>query len=215
MRPDERGQLRAPPRRDAPPRALTARPCPRSCWPAGAQEADGQCTHWLRGGRLLKRTAPPAGPSTTTPGPCPCPRAGRPCHGFHAGTTDLRNIDSWWTTSPDAGVGVACEPANLIVIDIDAHSAPVPDRSRLLPGIQIHDSVDLDGLASRLRHHGTPGCRCIRRKSAQVRTRRPGRSRYWPCPARTAQCHLDSRRPRPRPPPYGKGAGRRSQFIDG
>ncbi|WP_405194429.1 bifunctional DNA primase/polymerase [Streptomyces anulatus] len=36
----------------------------------------------------------------------------------------MRNIDSWWTTSPDAGVGVACEPVNLIVIDIDAHSAP-------------------------------------------------------------------------------------------
>jgi hypothetical protein len=34
------------------------------------------------------------------------------------------------------------------VIDIDAHSATVPDRSRLLPGILIHDSVDLDGLAS-------------------------------------------------------------------
>jgi hypothetical protein len=36
----------------------------------------------------------------------------------------------------------------LIVIDIDAHSATVPDRHRLLPGIAIHDSVDLDGLAS-------------------------------------------------------------------
>lgn len=82
------------------------------------------------------------------PRTCRCPGAGRPCHGFHAGTTDLRNIDSWWTASPDAGVGIACGPANLIVIDIDAHSAPVPDRSRLLPGILIHDSVDLDGLAS-------------------------------------------------------------------
>lgn len=82
------------------------------------------------------------------PSTCPCPGEGRPCHGFHAGTTDRRNIDSWWTASPGAGVGVACGPANLVVIDIDAHSAPVPDRSRLLPGIRIHDSVNLDGLAS-------------------------------------------------------------------
>jgi hypothetical protein len=43
---------------------------------------------------------------------------------------------------------VACGGADLIVIDIDAHSAPVPDRSRLLPGIAIHDSVNLHGLAS-------------------------------------------------------------------
>jgi hypothetical protein len=43
---------------------------------------------------------------------------------------------------------VACGGADLIVIDIDAHSAPVPDRNRLLPGIPIHDSVDLEGLAS-------------------------------------------------------------------
>jgi hypothetical protein len=43
---------------------------------------------------------------------------------------------------------VACGGADLVVIDIDAHAAPVPDRGRLLPGIAIHDSVNLDGLAS-------------------------------------------------------------------
>ncbi|MFE7428438.1 bifunctional DNA primase/polymerase [Streptomyces sp. NPDC057545] len=82
------------------------------------------------------------------PRTCPCLPAGRPCHGFHAGTTDLRRIEKWWTDSPRSGVGVACGPADLIVIDVDAHSAPVPDRSRLLPGIPIHESVNLTGLAS-------------------------------------------------------------------
>ncbi|MGW1296259.1 bifunctional DNA primase/polymerase [Streptomyces sp. NPDC002533] len=82
------------------------------------------------------------------PRTCPCPAAGRPCHGFHAGTTDQRHIERWWTDGPDQGVGVACGPAGLVVIDIDAHSASVPDRSRLLPGIPIPESVDLDGLAS-------------------------------------------------------------------
>lgn len=82
------------------------------------------------------------------PRTCPCLPAGRPCHGFHAGTTDPQRIARWWTDTPRAGVGVACGPAGLVVIDIDAHSAPVPDRSRLLPGIVIDESIDLAGLAS-------------------------------------------------------------------
>ncbi|MFI8817757.1 MULTISPECIES: bifunctional DNA primase/polymerase [unclassified Streptomyces] len=82
------------------------------------------------------------------PATCPCLPAGRPCHGFHAGTTAPDRIDRWWGDSPRAGVGVACGPAGLVVIDVDAHSAAVPDRGRLLPGIAIHESVNLDGLAS-------------------------------------------------------------------
>ncbi|MDQ1064636.1 hypothetical protein QFZ32_000075 [Streptomyces canus] len=83
-----------------------------------------------------------------SPAGCVCIPAGRPCHGFHAATTNTTRIDAWWSDHPSWGVGVACGGADLIVIDIDAHSAPVPDRSRLLPGIAIHDSVNLHGLAS-------------------------------------------------------------------
>ncbi|MFJ5779547.1 bifunctional DNA primase/polymerase [Streptomyces sp. NPDC093094] len=83
-----------------------------------------------------------------TPDACPCLPAGRPCHGFHAATTRPALIDTWWEATPAAGVGIACGPAGLVVIDVDAHPAPVPDRSRLLPGIPIHDQVNLDGLAS-------------------------------------------------------------------
>lgn len=82
------------------------------------------------------------------PADCACLPAGRPCHGFHAATTNAARIDAWWSRSPAWGVGIACGGADLIVIDIDAHSAPVPARNRLLPGIAIHDSVDLQGLAS-------------------------------------------------------------------
>ncbi|MGP3992049.1 bifunctional DNA primase/polymerase [Streptomyces sp. 3N207] len=82
------------------------------------------------------------------PHSCSCIPAGRPCHGFHAATTDPDRIDTWWSTTPAAGVGIACGPANLVVIDIDAHPAPVPGRSSLLPGITIDDSVQLDGLAT-------------------------------------------------------------------
>ncbi|MHA5051084.1 bifunctional DNA primase/polymerase [Streptomyces sp. SD15] len=83
-----------------------------------------------------------------SPAECSCLPAGRPCHGFHAATTNRTRIDSWWSANPSWGVGVACGRADLIVIDIDAHSAPVPDRNRLLPGIPIHHSVNLRGLAS-------------------------------------------------------------------
>ncbi|MEW2290401.1 bifunctional DNA primase/polymerase [Streptomyces sp. NPDC047841] len=82
------------------------------------------------------------------PSACPCLPAGRPCHGFHAATRDPGLIERWWADTPAAGVGVACGPAGLVVIDIDAHQAPVPDRGRLLPGIPIPDQVQLAGLAS-------------------------------------------------------------------
>lgn len=79
---------------------------------------------------------------------CPCLPAGRPCHGFHAATTKAEYIDAWWASSPSPGVGISCGPADLVVIDIDAHATPPPDRSRLLPGIPIPEAVNLAGLAS-------------------------------------------------------------------
>jgi hypothetical protein len=79
---------------------------------------------------------------------CGCLAAGRWCHGFRAATTDLARIDDWWGAHPAMGVGVACGPADLVVLDVDAHSAEVPDRARLLPGIPIHPQVDLTGLGS-------------------------------------------------------------------
>ncbi|WP_381805717.1 bifunctional DNA primase/polymerase [Streptomyces niveus] len=79
---------------------------------------------------------------------CPCKLAGRWCHGFHAATTNSELLDAWWGINPALGVGVSCGPAGLLVLDIDTHSAQVPDRNRLLPGIPIHESVNLAGLAS-------------------------------------------------------------------
>jgi hypothetical protein len=75
-------------------------------------------------------------------------KAGRWCHGFHAATTDLDVINAWWAANPGFGVGVACAPAGLVVIDIDAHHDTPPERRRLLPGIPIPEQVDLTGLSS-------------------------------------------------------------------
>ncbi|MEV6841630.1 bifunctional DNA primase/polymerase [Streptomyces sp. NPDC051133] len=82
------------------------------------------------------------------PAECPCLAAGRWCHGFHSATLDQQRIRQWWGLNPEFGVGVACGPAGLVVIDIDAHSAPPPKRERVLPGIPIAEDVDLRGLTN-------------------------------------------------------------------
>lgn len=77
---------------------------------------------------------------------CACIKEGRWCHGFHAATTEASRIRAWWAQQPRFGVGVACGPAGLVVIDVDSHPAPLPENDRLLPGIHIPDSIALEGL---------------------------------------------------------------------
>lgn len=104
----------------------------------------------------------PLAPGTKTPAPncpecrtgrhaataCSCLAQGRWCHGFHAATTDVGTVRQWWEAEPGFGVGVSCGPAGLVVIDVDAHAAALPDRQRLLPGIPVDERVDLTGLSS-------------------------------------------------------------------
>jgi hypothetical protein len=79
---------------------------------------------------------------------CGCPAAGRWCHGFHAATLDSARIEQWWGAGSHLGVGIACGPAGLVVLDIDAHDCRLPQRDRLLPGVRIDASVDLTGLSN-------------------------------------------------------------------
>ncbi|MFF4902826.1 bifunctional DNA primase/polymerase [Streptomyces sp. NPDC001068] len=111
--------------------------------------AQGWPVHPLAAGRKTPvRNCPQCSGRHHQPATCPCVPAGRPCHGFHAATTDPALIARWWAVRPSPGVGVACGPASLVVIDIDAHQAPVPHRDLLLPGIRIPAGVQLEGLAS-------------------------------------------------------------------
>ncbi|WP_353947338.1 bifunctional DNA primase/polymerase (plasmid) [Streptomyces sp. HUAS MG91] len=84
--------------------------------------------------------------SAHSPATCECIAHGRWCHGFHAATDDSDRIRDWWKSQPRFGVGVACGAAGLLVLDIDAHETPLPQRERLLPGIPIGDHVSLNGL---------------------------------------------------------------------
>ncbi|MCX5199239.1 bifunctional DNA primase/polymerase [Streptomyces sp. NBC_00249] len=112
--------------------------------------ARGYPVHPLAPG--AKTPAPNCPDCRTHPHPptgCPChARSHRWCHGFHAATTDPEVLGAWWREEPGFGVGVSCGPAGLVVLDVDAHGAPVPERHRLLPGIRIDDRVDLTGLSS-------------------------------------------------------------------
>lgn len=117
----------------------TAKWCARRGWPvlplaAGRKTPAANCATCRRDGH--SRTQ------------CPCISEGRWCHGFHAATIDQRRINQWWGSHPNFGVGVACGPAGLVVIDIDAHNAQPPSRDRLLPGIPIGEHVDLTGLST-------------------------------------------------------------------
>jgi hypothetical protein len=117
----------------------TASWCARRGWPvhplaAGRKTPTANCSD-------CRSTSHP-------PAECPCLPAGRWCHGFHAATLDQRRISSWWGAHPEFGVGIACGPAGLVVIDIDAHPTQPPTRDRILPGIPIGEHVDLTGLAN-------------------------------------------------------------------
>lgn len=79
---------------------------------------------------------------------CPCLASGRWCHGFHAASRDLSSVSEWWRAHPRHGVGVACGPARLVIIDIDDHRQALPPRDQLLPGIPIPEQVALTGLAN-------------------------------------------------------------------
>ncbi|GAA1500849.1 hypothetical protein GCM10009760_63000 [Kitasatospora kazusensis] len=120
--------------------AAVARWCAAQGWPVhplapGAKVPPANCSACQQAGHDARQ--------------CRCRAEGRWCHGFHAATTEPELIDRWWSPrGPGFGVGVSCGPAGLVVVDVDAHDVPVPPRDRVLPGVAIHDAVDLTGLAN-------------------------------------------------------------------
>jgi hypothetical protein len=70
---------------------------------------------------------------------CPCPPAGRWCHGVRAATTSPARLAAWWRAEPRAVPGIAAGPSALLLIDIDAHAEPLPAdlATGLLPGINL------------------------------------------------------------------------------
>ena len=39
--------------------------------------------------------------------------------GYKSATTDAAQIQAWWASHPNANIGVACEPSQLLVLDVD------------------------------------------------------------------------------------------------
>ncbi|MEF9915603.1 bifunctional DNA primase/polymerase [Streptomyces sp. P5-A9] len=118
---------------------LTASWCARCGWPV----------HTLAAGRKTPvANCPDCRWASHPPAERPCIPAGRWCRGFRAATLDQRRVARWWGTHPELGGGVSCGSADVVVIDIDAHSTQSPGRDGILPGIPIADHMDLTGLAN-------------------------------------------------------------------
>jgi len=80
-----------------------------------------------------------------TPEECRCLPAGRHCHGVRAATTDPDLIDRWWAEEPRYGVGVACGPSGLVILDIDNHGSDRPENGDFLPGVEVdQDAADFE-----------------------------------------------------------------------
>ncbi|WP_079188717.1 bifunctional DNA primase/polymerase [Streptomyces sp. CB02009] len=128
---------------------VTAAPSPDSLLVARWCASLGWPVHPLAPGRKTPAAnCPECRDQKHDPRQCPCREAGRWCHGFHAATLDMQRIHNWWGPRPQMGVGVSCGPAQLVVIDIDAHSSLVPSRDRLLPGIDIANDIDVSAMTT-------------------------------------------------------------------
>ena len=68
----------------------------------------------------------------------------RGSHGHKDASSDPMRVVSWWTETPDANIGIACEASNLLVIDIDPRNG----------GTEWSDLGLLDGMAVEVRTGG-------------------------------------------------------------
>lgn len=110
------------------------------------------------------------------PDACPCLPAGRWCHGVRAATTSPGVITAWWRAEPRAVPGAAAGPSGLVLLDIDAHGAPLPASlaTGLLPGINLNtEPVDP-------RTWNDPGRYRDGRDTLRLLARLRGGPRPWP-----------------------------------
>lgn len=60
----------------------------------------------------------------------------------------MSRINQWWGMRPHLGVGIACGPAKLVILDVDAHPAQPPAHDKLLPGISIASDIDVSAMTT-------------------------------------------------------------------
>lgn len=77
-----------------------------------------------------------------------CPHAADYCHGFHAATLDHGKLDSWLGRVSNANLGIATEPAGLVVVDCDTaggRHGQITDAAYQIEGVS--DGLDVFALA--------------------------------------------------------------------
>lgn len=65
-------------------------------------------------------------------------------NGFHDATTDEQQIRSWWTSEPNAGIGIAMKASGLVAVDIDPRNGGLETMERLE---HLHGPIASDVLA--------------------------------------------------------------------
>ncbi len=60
------------------------------------------------------------------------PVGGLATHGLLDATADLVRVRHWWRRAPRANIGIACEPSNLVVIDVDPRHGGDESLEKLL-----------------------------------------------------------------------------------
>ena len=104
-----------------------------------------------------------------------CPHPPDYCHSFYSATTDHARIESWLDRFPNANIGIATEPSNLIVADFDsAAHGPIADPKWRGEGV----TDGLDVLTVILEQYGAPWPD----DTLLVWTPRGGMHAYWKRP---------------------------------
>lgn len=130
-------------------------------WCAG----NGWPVHLLAPGRKTPQANCPACRAQHhDPRTCPCPRAGRPCHGFHAGTTDLRNIREGAAAHR---AGVCVDRLVLLCTRRRLTGCPRSFRSSQPPG---PDPEDRRHAMTRTGHQHPAGCGAVRMPTRSQRS---------------------------------------------
>ncbi len=113
-------------------------------------------------------------------GPEDCPHPLDYCHGWRAGTLDHQRLETWCERFPQMNLGIATEPARLLVVDLDTDShGKIEDPAYQMDGVT--DGWDVFALAL-IRYRTPPAATLLWPDTLTVGTPSGGLHLYWRIP---------------------------------
>jgi hypothetical protein len=109
-----------------------------------------------------------------------CPHPADYCHGWRAGTLDHQRLEAWCNRFPQMNLGIATDPARLLVIDLDTNShGKIEDPAYQIEG--VHDGLDVFALTL-IRYRVAPARTQPWPDTLTVTTPSGGLHLYWRIP---------------------------------